>query len=95
MYFIENGALFLKEEIITPNQTALIVTCLGQEVLQEETETEVIITDVVISEDGSSFSYVERERLTKEVDNPETTDVDEGASFWQRVAGRLLFWRGN
>ncbi|EJL42491.1 hypothetical protein PMI08_03142 [Brevibacillus sp. CF112] len=84
MYTIEDKKVC---QYINTGQSS-IRAVIGDDVSTIETDTEVIIVEF----DLVKGQYVERERMTKVVDDPVTVE-DEGQSFWANIWNRVAFWR--
>ncbi|TKI52920.1 hypothetical protein E8L90_29640 [Brevibacillus antibioticus] len=57
--------------------------------MEEETETHHIVKHVEIDPSKETWKWVVDEEIPKLVDDPDTPDVDESKTMWDR----LLFWR--
>lgn len=91
-YNVVDGMVYQTQHYVSRSGRPYSVTVnFGDVVQKEEVNGEVIIYEF----DLTQKQFVERERIPIETDNPATTDVNEGQTFWQRVMERLLFWREN
>jgi len=88
-YTVTNDLLYQEQHYLSrSNNPYSVKVCLGDTVRTIETDSEVILYEF----DTTTNQFVERERMTKVVDNPDTEE-DESQTFWQTVASRLMFWR--